>query len=54
MIIKRGDEWHVVHGHPKKKRSKLDKPKGALIGRHKTKKKAIAQHQAIIISQKET
>lgn len=39
--------WAVVHCHKKKKNSKRDKPKGSVIGRHKTKKEAVAQHRAI-------
>ena len=49
-IQKRGDEWCVLHGHPKKKGSKTDKPKGAVIACHPSKKKAVAQHRAIVIS----
>jgi hypothetical protein len=52
MIIKRGNEWLVVHGHPKKKGSKTDQPKGTVIGRHKTKAAAQAQHRAIMASKK--
>jgi hypothetical protein len=48
----------VIHGHPKKKGSKTDKPKGSNIkcyckGSRKQKmKKAQAMHYAIIKSQK--
>lgn len=42
--------WAVVHGHKKKKGSKRDKPKGAIIAKHKTKKEAQAQHVAIMLS----
>ena len=45
-------EWGVFHGHPKKKGSKTDKPKGALIAKHKTKAQALAQHRAIMAGKK--
>jgi hypothetical protein len=31
MIEKRGNRWCVVHGHPQKKGSARDKPKGSII-----------------------
>lgn len=53
MTIKKiGSMWAVVHGHPKKKGSKRDKPKGTIIAKHKTKKGALAQHRAIMASKK--
>lgn len=51
-IKKKGGKHCVVHGSPKKKGSKTDKPKGTVIACHKTKKAAVAQHQAIAISKK--
>jgi len=51
-VVKRGNQWCVVHGHPKKKGSKTDKPKGSIIKCHPTAKKAYAQHYAIMMSQK--
>lgn len=48
MVRKRGDEYCVLHGHPKKPGSKTDKPKGAVIACHPTKAKAEAQHRAIM------
>lgn len=49
-VVKRGSKHCVVHGHPKKKGSKTDKPKGTVIACHKTKAKAQAQHKAIMAS----
>lgn len=49
-IAKRGGKWCVLHGHPKKKGSKTDKPKGATIACHNTRKEALAQHRAIMAS----
>lgn len=43
--------WCVVHGHPKKKGSKTDKPAGSVIKCHPTEAAARKQHRAIIISQ---
>jgi hypothetical protein len=51
-VVKRGKKWCVVHGHPKKKGSKRDKPKGTVIKCFASKKKAQAMHTAIILSQK--
>jgi len=46
----------VVHGHPRKKGSKRDKPKGSPIkcytGDKKGLKKARAMHYAIMMSKK--
>ena len=52
MIEKINGKWCVVHGHPRKKGSKKDKPKGSVIKCFETKEKAEAMHTAIIISQK--
>lgn len=52
-IVKRGKEFCVLHAHPKKKGSKTDKPIGSIIHCFPTKKKALAQHKAIIMSKKE-
>jgi len=52
MIEKRGSKWCVIHGHPKKKGSKRDKPKGSVISCHTTKKAALAQHRAVMASKK--
>lgn len=38
-VQKRGGKWAVVHCH--------GKDKGKIIGTHKTKKEALAQHKAI-------
>jgi len=51
-IAKRGDKWCVLHGHPQKPGSKTDKPAGSVIACHDSKKDAIAQHVAIMMSQK--
>jgi len=51
MVKKIGSNWCVVHGHPKKKGSKTDKPAGTIIKCFRTKKEAEAMHQAILISQ---
>lgn len=54
-VEKRGERWCVVHGHPQKKGSKTDKPKGSVIkcfpGTPQGKEKAMAMHRAILISQ---
>jgi len=51
MVVKRGEEWCVVHGHPQKPGSKTDKPEGSIIKCFPTKEQADAMHKAIIISQ---
>lgn len=59
MVEKRGAYYCVVHGHPRKPGSKTDKPKGTIIkcysiekfGDAGAKKRAMAQHAAILISQ---
>ena len=62
MIVKRGNRWCVVHGHPMKKGSKTDKPKGTIIkcysftpgnkqSEANAKAKAKKMHQAILISE---
>ena len=54
FVVKKGDKWCVVHGHPKKPGSKTDKPEGSIIkcfpGTPEGKKQAEAMHKAIIIS----
>ena len=61
MVEKRGNAWCVVHGHPKKKDSKTDKPKGTIIkcyyfdptlkgSEARAKKKANKMHRAIMLS----
>lgn len=52
MIEKRGSKWCVIHGHPKKVGSKVDKPKGSVIHCFTTKKAALAQHRAIMANKK--
>jgi hypothetical protein len=52
MTIRKTNGFAVVHGHPKKKGSKRDKPKGSIIAKHKTKKEAVKQHQAIMASKR--
>ena len=60
MIEKKGNRWCVVHGHPKKKGSKTDKPKGTIIkcysfnpkikgSEARAKAKANKMHAAIMI-----
>jgi hypothetical protein len=51
MVVKKGNKWCVVHGHPKKRGSKRDKPKGTIIKCFKTKKEAERMHKAILASQ---
>lgn len=51
-IAKRGSKYCVLHGHPKKKKSKRDKPKGSVIACHPTKARAVAQLRAINISKR--
>lgn len=50
MIKKIGDKWCVVHGSPKKKGSKTDKPMGTVIKCFKSKKDALRMHRAIMAS----
>ena len=50
-VVKRGDRWCVVHGHPQKPGSPTDKPPGTIIKCFPTKAQAEAMHRAIIISQ---
>lgn len=50
-VVKKGDQWCVVHGHPKKPGSKTDKSPGSIIHCFPTKAQAEAQHKAIIISE---
>ena len=47
----RGGRYCVVHGHPKKKGSKTDKPKGSIIKCFKDKDKARKMHTAIVLSE---
>lgn len=51
-VVKRGDKWCVIHGHPQKPGSKTDEPIGSIIKCFPTKEQADAMHKAIIISQK--
>lgn len=59
MVVKKGNKWCVVHGHPQKKGSKIDKPKGSVIkcysfnpkvkgSEAQAKAKANKMHSAII------
>lgn len=61
-VEKRGNKWCVVHGHPKKKGSKRDKPPGTAIHCYKfgsgtdntedeARQKAFKMHYAIAKSQ---
>lgn len=50
-VVKRGDSWCVIHGHPQKPGSKTDKPIGSVIKCFPTREQAEAMHKAIIISQ---
>jgi hypothetical protein len=50
-VVKRGDKWCVVHGHPQKPGSKTDKPPGSIIHCFPTREQAEAQHKAIIVSE---
>lgn len=50
-VVKRGDQWCVVHGHPKKPGSKTDKEPGTPIHCFPTKEEAEAMHKAIIVSE---
>jgi len=52
MVRKRGNKWCVLHGHPKKKGSKTDKPMGSVIKCFSTKKEAMAMHRAIMAGKK--
>ena len=49
-VVKRGDRWCVIHGHPKVPGSKTDKPEGSVIKCFPTKAEADRMHKAIIIS----
>ena len=49
-VVKRGRKWCTVHGSPRKKGSKTDKPKGSVIACFPTKKAAMRQHRAISMS----
>lgn len=40
MIVQRGSQWCVVHGHEQKPGSKTDKPKGAIIKCFDTREEA--------------
>jgi len=51
IVVKKGDQYCVVHGHPQKPGSKTDKPEGSVIKCFSTKAEADAMHKAIIISQ---
>lgn len=61
MVRKRGSAWCVLHGHPKKKGSKRDKPQGSVIkcysfnpsvkgSEARAKSKALKMHKAIMAS----
>ena len=51
MVVKRGNKYCVVHGHPQKAGSKIDKPEGTVIKCFSTKEEAEAMHKAILVSQ---
>ena len=62
MVVKKGNRWCVVHGHPQKAGSKTDKPKGSIIkcytfdpskegSEANAKLKAQKMHRAILVSQ---
>jgi hypothetical protein len=50
MVVKKGNKYCVVHGSPKKKGSKTDKPKGTIIKCFDTESEALKMHRAIEIS----
>lgn len=50
-VVKRGNQWCVVHGHPQKPGSKTDKPEGTVIKCFSTKKQADAMHRAIMANE---
>lgn len=54
MVKKRGNKYCVLHGHPKKKGSKTDRPLGSVIKCFNTEKEARAMHTAILMSQKKS
>ena len=51
MVVKRGNQWCVVHAHEQKEESKTDKPPGTVIKCFATKKEADEMHRAILASQ---
>lgn len=62
MVVKKGNKWCVVHGHPQKEGSKTDKPVGSVIkcfpfeegneeSEKRAKEQALKMHRAILISQ---
>lgn len=59
MVKKVGNQWCVLHGHPKKEGSKTDKPIGTPIkcwsieeyGELEAKRRATRMHRAILFSQ---
>jgi hypothetical protein len=52
-VEKRGNQWCVVHGSPRKPGSKTDKPEGTVIKCFDIKKDADAMHRAIEASKAE-
>ena len=52
MVVKRGSQWCVVHGHPQKPGSKTDKPEGTVIKCFPTKAQADAMHRAIMANER--
>lgn len=51
MVVKRGNQWCVIHSHEQKPGSKTDKPAGSIIKCFDTKIEAEAMHKAILASQ---
>jgi len=62
MVVKRGNAYCVVHGHPQKPGSKTDKPKGTAIkcysftpgneqSENEARRKAFKMHRAILVNQ---
>lgn len=52
MVKKINGQYCVVHGHPRKKGSKTDKPMGSVIKCFNNARDAFAMHYAIVMSQK--
>ena len=51
MVVKRGNQYCVVHAHKQKPGSKTDKPPGTIIKCFNTRAEADRMHRAILANE---
>ena len=51
MVVKRGNQWCVIHAHKMNPNSETDEPPGSIIKCFRTKQEAENMHNAILASQ---